>query len=88
MPQVVEITTTDVSAKLLKTEAPKVFKLLKANAAKITRMAADFGHLDFPANHFDVVSHRGRVSDGGAVSETSPAEFSPENILEKMGFGL
>lgn len=55
LPQVVEITTTDVSAKLLKHEAPKVFKLLKAKAAKITRMPADFGNLDFPANHFDVV---------------------------------
>ena len=28
LPQVVEITTTDVSARLLKTDAPKVFKLL------------------------------------------------------------
>jgi len=55
LPQVVEITTTDVSARLLKTDAPKVFKLLKAKVAKITRMPADFGNLDFPANHFDVV---------------------------------
>ncbi len=55
LPQVVAITTTDVSAQLLRTEAPKVFKLLKAQAAKITRTPADFGNLDFPANHFDVV---------------------------------
>jgi len=55
LPQVVEIVTTDVSAKLLKREAPKIFKLLKANPGKITRMPADFGDLDFPANHFDVV---------------------------------
>jgi ubiquinone/menaquinone biosynthesis C-methylase UbiE len=44
-----------VSARLLKVQAPKVFKLLKANEAKITRMPADFGKLDFPNNHFDVV---------------------------------
>jgi ubiquinone/menaquinone biosynthesis C-methylase UbiE len=40
---------------LLKQSAPKVFKLLRAHAAKITRMPADFGKLDFPANHFDAV---------------------------------
>ncbi len=55
LPQAVEIIATDVSARLLKVQAPKVFKLLKANEAKITRMPADFGNLDFPANHFDVV---------------------------------
>ncbi len=55
LPQVVEITATDASARLLKLQAPKVFKLLHAHAAKITRMPADFGKLDFPANHFDVV---------------------------------
>jgi ubiquinone/menaquinone biosynthesis C-methylase UbiE len=55
LPQVVEITATDASARLLKQQAPKVFKLLHAHAAKITRMPADFGKLDFPANHFDVV---------------------------------
>jgi ubiquinone/menaquinone biosynthesis C-methylase UbiE len=55
LPQVVEIIATDASARLLKQEAPKVFKQLQAYAAKITRMPADFGKLDFPANHFDVV---------------------------------
>jgi SAM-dependent methyltransferase len=55
LPQVVEITATDASARLLKQQAPKVFKLLHAHTAKITRMPADFGKLDFPANHFDVV---------------------------------
>ena len=55
LPPVVEIITTDVSAKLLKTEAPKVFQLLKAHAGKITRQPADFGKLPFPANHFDFV---------------------------------
>jgi len=55
LPPVVEITATDVSARLLKQQAPKVFKVLQAHTAKITRMAADFGRLDFPANHFDAV---------------------------------
>jgi SAM-dependent methyltransferase len=55
LPQVVEITATDASARLLKQQAPKVFKLLQAHTAKITRMPADFGNLDFPANHFDAV---------------------------------
>ncbi|HEX5221807.1 MAG TPA: class I SAM-dependent methyltransferase [Verrucomicrobiae bacterium] len=55
LPQVVEITATDVSHRLLKVQALKVFKLLKAKEGKITRIPADFGKLDFPANHFDVV---------------------------------
>ena len=55
LPLVVEVVTTDVSAKLLKGDAPKIFKLLKANEAKITRMPADFEHLDFPAKHFHCV---------------------------------
>lgn len=55
LPPVVEIFATDASARLLKQEAPKVFKLLRAYASKITRMPADFGKLDFPANHFDAV---------------------------------
>jgi SAM-dependent methyltransferase len=55
LPQAVEIIATDASARLLKVQAPKVFKLLKAHEAKITRMPADFGDLDFPKNHFDVV---------------------------------
>ena len=55
LPPVVEIVTTDVSAKLLKTETPKMFKLLKANSSKITRQPADYSKLPFPANHFDFV---------------------------------
>jgi ubiquinone/menaquinone biosynthesis C-methylase UbiE len=55
LPHAVEIIATDASARLLKVQAPKIFKLLKANEAKITRMPADFGKLDFPNNHFDVV---------------------------------
>jgi len=55
LPQVVEVTATDASSRLLKVQAPKVFKLLKAHESKIKRMPADFGNLDFPANHFDVV---------------------------------
>jgi ubiquinone/menaquinone biosynthesis C-methylase UbiE len=55
LPRVVEVIATDASPKLLKETAPKVFKLLNANTAKITRMPADFHHLDFPNNHFDFV---------------------------------
>ena len=55
LPQVVEVTATDASSRLLKVQAPKVFKLLKAHEAKIKRIPSDFGNLDFPANHFDVV---------------------------------
>jgi len=54
-PRVVEIIATDSSPRLLKEQAPKVFKLLQANAAKITRMPGDFHSLDFPNNHFDFV---------------------------------
>jgi ubiquinone/menaquinone biosynthesis C-methylase UbiE len=54
-PRVVEVIATDLSPTLLKDQAPKVFKLLAANTAKITRMPADCHHLDFPKNHFDFV---------------------------------
>jgi ubiquinone/menaquinone biosynthesis C-methylase UbiE len=55
LPNVVEIITTDVSPKLLKEQAPRVFELLKANSAKITRMPADFHKMEFPDNYFDFV---------------------------------
>jgi SAM-dependent methyltransferase len=55
LPNVVEVVTTDYSPKLLQEQAPKVFKLLNANGAKITRTPADFYQLSFPANHFDFV---------------------------------
>ncbi len=55
LPGVVEVVATDFSPKLLKEQAPKVFKWLNASAGKITRMPADFHQLDFPDNHFDVV---------------------------------
>lgn len=55
LPNVVQVVATDFSPKLLKERAPKVFKLLKANGGKITRMPADFHKLDFPDNHFDYV---------------------------------
>ena len=55
LPAVVEVLATDVSAHLLKTEAPRTFKLLKAKEAKITRMPADYSRLDIPANQFDFV---------------------------------
>jgi ubiquinone/menaquinone biosynthesis C-methylase UbiE len=55
LPKVVEVVATDFSAAQLKETAPKVFKLLKAHEAKITRMPADFYRLDFPNSHFDFV---------------------------------
>ena len=55
LPNVVEVVTTDFSPKLLKEHAPKVFRLLRANTAKITRTPGDFHQLPFPANHFDFV---------------------------------
>lgn len=55
LPNVVEIVTTDISPRLLKEEAPRVFEVLRAQAGKITRMPADFHQLDFPDNHFDFV---------------------------------
>ena len=55
LPRVVEVTTTDHFPKLLKEEAPKVFSLLNANTAKITRMPADFHELHFRDNYFDFV---------------------------------
>jgi ubiquinone/menaquinone biosynthesis C-methylase UbiE len=55
LPNVVEIIATDFSPKLLQEQAPKVFKVLKANTAKITRMPADFHQLEFPKSHFDFV---------------------------------
>ena len=54
-PRVVEVLAMDSSPKLLKEQAPKTFKLLKANTAKITRMPGDFHKLDFPNQHFDFV---------------------------------
>jgi ubiquinone/menaquinone biosynthesis C-methylase UbiE len=54
-PRVVEVIATDASTRLLKEQAPKVFKLLNANTSKITRVPGDFHQLDFPNNHFDFV---------------------------------
>jgi len=55
LPRVVEIIAIDTSAAQLKELAPKVFKVTKANAGKITRMPGDYHLLDFPKNHFDFV---------------------------------
>jgi SAM-dependent methyltransferase len=55
LPKVVEIVAVDFSPKLLREKAPKVFEMLKANAAKITRSPGDFHKLDFPNNHFDFI---------------------------------
>ena len=55
LPKVVEVIATDHLPKLLKEQAPKVFGLLNANTAKITRMPGNFHQLDFPDNYFDFV---------------------------------
>jgi len=55
LPKVVEVITTDFSPRLLQEQAPKVFKLLNAKTAKITRTPGDFHQLDFPDNYFDFV---------------------------------
>ena len=55
LPKVVEIVVTDVSPRRLKEQAPKVFKMLHAHSAKITRTPGDFHQLAFPARHFDFV---------------------------------
>jgi ubiquinone/menaquinone biosynthesis C-methylase UbiE len=55
LPKVVEVIATDFSLRLLKEQAPKLFRFLQANSAKITRMPGDFHQLDFPGNYFDFV---------------------------------
>jgi ubiquinone/menaquinone biosynthesis C-methylase UbiE len=55
LPNVVEVIAIDFSPRLLKERAPKVFKLLSAKSAKITRTPGDCHKLDFPENHFDCV---------------------------------
>jgi len=55
LPNIVEITATDFSPQLLRDQAPKVFQVVNAKTAKITRMPADFHDLDFPDNYFDFV---------------------------------
>jgi len=54
-PRVVEIVAIDFSQRLLREQAPKVFALLNANVAKITRMPGDFHQLDFASDYFDFV---------------------------------
>ena len=55
LPQVEEIIATDFSPKLLKEQAPKIFRLLHAESHKITRMPGDFHRLDFADDAFDFV---------------------------------
>jgi len=53
LPAVTEVVATDFSPRLLKEQAPRIFRLLQAAAHKITRMPGDFHRLDFPDRHFD-----------------------------------
>ncbi len=67
LPKVVEIIATDLSPRLLKEQAPRVFQLLGANTAKITRMPGDFHSLDFPDNHFDAVVSSAVLHDAANI---------------------
>lgn len=49
------VVATDFSPRLLKEKAPEVFRMLGARESIITRMPADFHHLDFPDGSFDFV---------------------------------
>jgi SAM-dependent methyltransferase len=55
IPAVEEIIATDFSPALLRDVAPKILRLRRAVAAKITRMPGDFHRLDFPDDSFDFV---------------------------------
>ena len=67
LPRVVEVVTTDFSAKLLKEHTPLVFKLVNAHTAKITRMPADFHELGFRANYFV-----GQLNHNAAFKRSGP----------------
>jgi ubiquinone/menaquinone biosynthesis C-methylase UbiE len=67
LPNVVELVATDFSPTLLRYQAPKVLKLLKANSAKITRMPGDSHKLDFPNNHFDFVVCSATLHDSANI---------------------
>lgn len=67
LPTVVEVVATDFSPKLLKEQAPKVFQLLQAKTAKITRTPGDFHKLDFPNNYFDFVVSSAVLHDASNI---------------------
>ena len=67
LPTVVEVVATDFSPKLLKEQAPKVFQLLRAKTAKITRTPGDFHKLDFPNNYFDFVVSSAVLHDAANI---------------------
>jgi ubiquinone/menaquinone biosynthesis C-methylase UbiE len=67
LPRVVQVVTTDHLPRLLKEEAPKVFKVLKAKGAKITRTPGDFHQLDFPDHTFDFVVSSAVLHHSGNV---------------------
>ncbi len=67
VPNVVEIIATDLSPTLLKEQAPKVFRLLGAQAEKIIRMPADFHKLQFPDNYFDFVVSSAVLHDAANI---------------------
>jgi ubiquinone/menaquinone biosynthesis C-methylase UbiE len=52
---------------LLKEQAPKVFRALRANTAKITRMPGDFHKLEFPNDHFDFVVCSAVLNDAANI---------------------
>ena len=54
-PKVVEMIATDFSPKLLRDEAPELFRLLGAHEAKITCRPMPAHKLEFPDRHFDFI---------------------------------
>jgi len=73
LPRVVEVFATDFSTKVLQEQAPRMFNLLNAHAAKIIRTPSDFHKLDFPANYFDFV-----VSSAALQHATNPVQVLRE----------
>jgi ubiquinone/menaquinone biosynthesis C-methylase UbiE len=55
LPKVVEVIATDFRPRTGSEQAPRVFKELRAQEAKITRLPIDAHRLNFPNNHFDFV---------------------------------
>src|SRR5206468_11748665 len=53
--------------RLLQEQAPRIFNLLHAKAAKITRTPGDFHKLDYPGNYFDFVVSSAVLHDAANI---------------------
>jgi ubiquinone/menaquinone biosynthesis C-methylase UbiE len=67
LPNVVQVVATDFSPKLLKEQAPRIFRLLKASSGKITRTPADFHQLHFADGTFDFVVCASALHDAVSI---------------------